>query len=176
MEKLRDNQILYILTILRIDIECSNLVPYFPRQRGRERIVLNAFSGIIIRFARLSCVLQHIVSFRGSFGGFFLFLAPFKLLADSFTIHIVKSVCIVCVGRMRHFCLRNFNLRCGLRCRGRNGRGRQAIILVAEARAIQTANNAAYCIVKIVRGSQHIGHIQRRLCVLCGVRQTEYAP
>ena len=77
---------------------------------------------------------------------------------------------------MRHFGLRNFNLRCGLRCRGRNRPCRQAIILVAEARAIQTANNPAHRIVKIVRGSQHIGHIQRRLCVLCGMRQTEYAP
>ena len=52
----------------------------------------------------------------------------------------------------------------------------QTIILVAESCTVQSLDDVLHGSVKIVGGSQHIGHIQSRLCVLACMGQTEDTP
>ena len=155
------------------------MFPHLPRKILNLRIILPLFNGVVVRVTGFGGIIQHTVSFRGNLGGFFLFPAALQFCPDGFPIQPCKIVLFRLqrgfrIGNSLQF--GNVDLHWGLlRDLGLHRFG-QTIILVAESCTVQSLDDVLHGSVKIVGGSQHIGHIQSRLCVLACMGQAEDTP
>ena len=143
------------------------------------RIILSLFYGVVVGFTGFIGIIQHTVGFRGDFCGLFLFSAAFQFCTDGFPIQPCKIVLFRfqrCFHIGNSFQFGNVDLHWGLLWDLGLRRLCDTIILVAESRAVQSFDNMAHRIVKVIRGSQHIGHIQSCLCMLACMGQAENAP
>ena len=165
LEELRNQQALHALPILGNDMKCVHLVTHLPRQSGCKRVVFRALHRLIVCVARLLGLSKHTVRFRGGFRRIFALSAPLQLCPDGFP---VQS------GKIFWFDDRKL-LRYG-RGFGRFHRFGKAVISVAETGAVQSTDDLLHCIVEIVGGSQHIGHIQGLCPVLHSIGQAQNTP
>ena len=169
LEKLRDQQVVHALPILGNDMKCFHLVTHLPRQSGCKRVVIRALHRLIVCVARLLGLSKHTVRFRGGFRRIFALSAPLQLCPDGFPVQPGKII-------LWGFWFDDRKLLRYGRGFGRFRRFGEAVIPVAETGAVQPTDDLLDRIVKVIGGSQHIGHIQGLCPVLGGVGQAQNTP